>query len=77
MYDKIRKAVSRNPYGFKCETRNSYCTACQRNSVKPLCFCFDLNYEMEGRRELNDILNCFEDLKPVRAHKNGSLKIYK
>jgi hypothetical protein len=32
-------------------------TACPRNSVTPLRFCFDHNFEMEGRRELIDVLS--------------------
>ncbi len=35
-------------------------TACPRNTFTPLRFCsfyFDRNSEMEGRRELSDVLN--------------------
>ncbi len=32
-------------------------TACPRNSVTPLRFCFDRNSEMEVHRELSDVLN--------------------
>jgi len=32
-------------------------SACPHNSVKPLRFCFDHNSEMEGPRELSDVLN--------------------
>ncbi len=32
-------------------------SACPRNFVTPLGFCFDRNSEMEGRRELSDVLN--------------------
>ncbi len=45
-------------------------SACPRNSVTLLRFCsiwFDCNSEMEGRRELSDVLNwreiCFEDFE--------------
>jgi hypothetical protein len=32
-------------------------TARPRNSVTPLCFCFDRNFEIKDCRELNDVLN--------------------
>jgi hypothetical protein len=55
-------------------------TACPRDSDTLLRFCFDCNSEMEGRRELCDVLNrreiCLADLKPFRAHKNVVSKIY-
>jgi hypothetical protein len=42
-------------------------TAYPRNSVTRLCFCFYRNSEIDGRRELSDVLNwrriCFEDFE--------------
>jgi len=32
-------------------------SACPRNSVTSLRFCFDHNSEIKGRRELSDVLN--------------------
>jgi hypothetical protein len=32
-------------------------TTCPRNSITPLHFCFDHNSEMEGRREMSNVLN--------------------
>ncbi len=37
-------------------SRNSK-SACPRNSVTPLRFCFECDSEMEGLRELSDVLN--------------------
>jgi hypothetical protein len=42
------------------QVNENFYSACLRNSVAPLrfcSFCFDRNSEMEGRRELNDVLN--------------------